>query len=438
VLVARAGFLALGAVSVLIACEEPTRSTDLSGVYLRTPGDSLFVGQTMRGVAVAVSDDSAGVAWPSFEWTSSDTLVVVVDSVGRVLATAPGRARIAVALGAWRDERDVSVVLRRPASDAAFTMTSAEYGRHCALTASGTAYCLDTADGDSVGSYVRLAGAGDITLTSLHAVTAHQCGLNPAGALFCWGVNNVGQFLNNVNQPFRATAAPAAGGNGGRFISVAVGDSPSTGHTCAVRIADSVVVCAGYNNSRQLGRPTPPIQDSIAQPVSGNFRARSVATLRSSTCAIDLDSRAYCWGSGLGMGNSATPQLASSPSPVSALSVGINHACALAPDGRAACWGNNASGQLGYTSVAVPPSSGPTLNGLRFSSVLAGASFTCGVTVQGRVYCWGDYPPAIVSTRRGVHRFEPQAMFGSLRFVSISADANRLCGVATTGAVWCQ
>jgi alpha-tubulin suppressor-like RCC1 family protein len=361
-----------------------------------------------------------------------------VDSVGRVLAKAPGRARIAVALGAWRDERDVSVVLRRPASDAAFTMTSAEYGRHCALTASGTAYCLDTADDDTVGSYVRLPGAGDITLTSLHAVTTHQCGLNPEGALFCWGINNVGQFLNNVNQPFRATAAPAPGGDGGRFISVAVGDSPSTGHTCAVRISDSVVVCAGYNSSRQLGRPTPPIQDSIAQPVSGNFRARSVATLRSSTCAIGIDSRAYCWGAGSVGGSGATPQPAPSSSPVSALSVGINHACAVSVSGQAACWGDNSSGQLGSTSVVVPPSSGPILTGLRFSSVLAGASFTCGVTVQGQVYCWGDYPPAVVSTRRGVHRSKPQAMFGSLRFVSISADANRLCGVATTGAVWCQ
>ena len=125
------------------------------------------------------------------------------------------------------------------------------------------------------------------------------------------------------------------------------------------------------------------------------------------SCAIALNGRAYCWGSGnsgkLGNGSTASSRVpvAVNTSGVLAgktikqISAGENHTCAIASDNRAYCWGSNKNGQLGNGSTA--DSNGPVA--VNMSGALAGKtikqmsvefSTSCVVASDNRAYCWGS------------------------------------------------
>jgi len=125
------------------------------------------------------------------------------------------------------------------------------------------------------------------------------------------------------------------------------------------------------------------------------------------SCAIALNGRAYCWGSGnngkLGNGSTANSRVpvAVNTSGVLAgktikqISAGENHTCVIASDDRAYCWGGNKNGQLGNGSTA--NSNVPVA--VNMSGVLAGKtikqmsvefSTSCVVASDNKVYCWGN------------------------------------------------
>ena len=113
-----------------------------------------------------------------------------------------------------------------------------------------------------------LAPLGELCLTggefaSVSAGYNHTCGVSRAGAVACWGSNNLGK------------ATPPAG----EFTSVSAGAA----HTCGVK-RNGAVACWGWNN---YGQATPP---------AGEFTSVSAGTEH--TCGVKGDGAVACWGSG--------------------------------------------------------------------------------------------------------------------------------------------
>ena len=125
------------------------------------------------------------------------------------------------------------------------------------------------------------------------------------------------------------------------------------------------------------------------------------------SCAIALNGRAYCWGSGnsgkLGNGSTASSRVpvAVNTSGVLAgktikqISAGENHTCAIASDNRAYCWGSNKNGQLGNGSTAdsnvpVAVNMSGALAGKTIKQMSVEFSTSCVVASDNRAYCWGS------------------------------------------------
>lgn len=125
----------------------------------------------------------------------------------------------------------------------------------------------------------------------------HLCGLDLAGAAWCWGRGDDGQ-LGDSSTASRLSPVAVAGGH--RYDMLAAGGltfdviTASAYHTCGLHAGTAW--CWGDNGSHQLGRPS---AGSQAAPVSGGLTFTSISAGRRHTCAIATDGYAYCWGGNL-------------------------------------------------------------------------------------------------------------------------------------------
>jgi len=131
----------------------------------------------------------------------------------------------------------------------------------------------------------------------------------------------------------------------------------------------------------------------------------------SHTCAIDTDSKAYCWGSNsfgqLGDGTNSdrifpvevdTAGVLSNKKLI-LISSGGNHTCVVDNENKVYCWGSNDSGQLGtgadfgwndFSNVPIEIDNSGVLKGVAIVSISSGYDHTCAVSKVGKAYCWGD------------------------------------------------
>ena len=123
----------------------------------------------------------------------------------------------------------------------------------------------------------------------------------------------------------------------------------------------------------------------------------SVAAGENTTCALEGDGRAWCWGARI---HRATPtgepprDFQPVPMPGAArfasISVGGSHLCGVTTSGTGWCWGSAADGATG-----TGPTSGwveepqPVAGGHLWRSIRASTRSTCGIRVDGEMLCWG-------------------------------------------------
>ena len=124
------------------------------------------------------------------------------------------------------------------------------------------------------------------------------------------------------------------------------------------------------------------------------------------SCAIALNGRAYCWGSGnsgqLGNGSTADSRVPVAVNMSGALVgktikqilAGGDHGCVVASDDKMYCWGLNNNGELGNnssvnSSVPVAVNADGVLAGKTIRQMSAGFSSTCAVDSGYGIYCWG-------------------------------------------------
>jgi alpha-tubulin suppressor-like RCC1 family protein len=282
----------------------------------------------------------------------------------------------------------------------------------CAVARSGRGYCWGDNTGGQlgIGSRGRKAAApvpvaGNHAWRRITAGTRHTCGVDVAGALFCWGSDHGGELgpaavttlcrvgIGRRRERWRCALEPAPVLARMRFREVGAGGS----HTCALAV-DGAVWCWGANYNHQS---SPEAAHAVSTP--RRVALPPVAHLTAGprhNCALDAVGRAYCWGwFGHGEVKDVDPGRGPrSPFPVGSVSglrsvsSGGQHACGIDADARAWCWGENFRFELGSGAThAEAPSSAavPVAGGLRFRAVAAGAGYSCGVTVAGGLYCWG-------------------------------------------------
>jgi alpha-tubulin suppressor-like RCC1 family protein len=231
---------------------------------------------------------------------------------------------------------------------------------------------------------IALAPEDVVGLTSGVALIAaggsSTCAITADETTWCWG-----------EWAFEDDDVPASVLGLGSAVEVSVGGL----HGCAIEI-ERGVVCWGSNHNGQLGQADGDVyivNSSYSLPVLGlETGAQALSAGPDRTCALTVDGRVICWGSGHGrteelqgltsvaigisLGGFSTCALTQShgvacwnvsenswslvvglEAGVAAVAVGDGHACALLETGGVKCWGANHNGQLGdggYTASSSP------------------------------------------------------------------------------------
>lgn len=313
------------------------------------------------------------------------------------------------------------------------------------------------------GTPVQVLGVGAVgTLSNVVSVTTsylHSCALNTAGNVFCWGYNGHGQMGDNTlttrNTPVKVLGVGAVG-----FLSNITAISAKDYHDCALNNAGAVF-CWGYNGYGQLGDGTgtnraTPIQ---VKGVGGVGTLSNVTSLSSGgvgsygfNCAVVNTGGVYCWGYGgnynigdLGATNRLTPVQVvgvggvGTLANIASVSAGGYHACAVSTAGSSYCWGYNAQTQLGNNSTIASgsPIQTPGVNGVGNLSGLIGivaASYnTCAFSQDGAMYCWGQNTYGQLGDQTySATRVYPVKVrdINTGNFTSVSVGYNNACGIA--------
>ena len=242
------------------------------------------------------------------------------------------------------------------------------------------------------------------------------CGIQTDGTLWCWGWGNSGRLGtgNNTSQPL-----PFQLGEDDDWDHVSLGQE----HSCAVK-TDNSLWCWGrgmygkLGNGSHNGSNVPLLVVTVAEEGEegevDNYIWKAVSAGMSSTCGIQIDGSAWCWGRGLygrlGTGSHDTefrPAPVNSEEKFQSISTGHAHACAITEGGVAYCWGEGTSGQLGNGASSTATSPAEVDSILPWITISAGASYTCGVTDNSWGWCWGNSSNGRLGQGSTGHRNSP-------------------------------
>jgi alpha-tubulin suppressor-like RCC1 family protein len=290
-------------------------------------------------------------------------------------------------------------------------------------------------------------GAGSCTPSTLggsvlaYTVSHGQgfgCALRGDGRAFCWGRQTTDdRTLGNGSNTNHTTPVAVLNGAGpGVYTQLESGDLS----TCALGV-DSNAYCWGNSPVLQSGGPY--IQVTVG---------------RDHRCFLANDGKAYCAGSNtLGQrGNGTTTGGAgvnlvvngAGPGVYKQIAAGRFHTCGLAHDGRAYCWGQNLDGALGdgttttprLTPVLVQDGAGPGT----YTQLRGGSFYTCGLATNQRVYCWGRNTSGNLGDGTTTARLTPVLVQngqspGTFKTIGPIAKTNNdtTCGIGTDDKGYC-
>lgn len=184
-------------------------------------------------------------------------------------------------------------------------------------------------------------------------------------------------------------------------------------------------------------------------------RWRSVSSYATTTCAVDLDGAAHCWGSDyqgeLGSGGRReqwrhhhAPVPVASSEDFTEVSAGLLFACGLTDGGEVLCWGIHNGSRLGHGETGTRFETAPVAvkYGGRAVTVVTGAQHSCLLDADGATYCWGSnlskqlgIESSAASTADlggGVARVDFE-----LPFVDIAAGGYHTCGITADSELYC-
>ncbi|HJK91441.1 MAG TPA: hypothetical protein RMG45_14320 [Polyangiaceae bacterium LLY-WYZ-15_(1-7)] len=267
----------------------------------------------------------------------------------------------------------------------------------CARDAAGAVWCWGRNDLGQLGQgdFEPRSGPVEVALPApvaqLGVGENHACAILTNGQLHCWGHNYEGQL--GLDDLFGAGDVPEPTRVGTESDWEQV--DGHQGHSCGVRM-QGTLHCWGRNTESQLGLgPSGPIQRRFPTPVP-DARWLAASPGQSHSCGIDAAGALHCWGSNgsfqLGTGDREPRDVPTRTfeGPVVQLDTDTFHGCAVTPDEAMRCWGRNVEGQLGtgdLMDLRAPTEVGASV---AWSEVATGRFHTCARSTDGRFFCTGE------------------------------------------------
>lgn len=236
-----------------------------------------------------------------------------------------------------------------------------------------------------------------------------------------------------------ATATLSATGTGTPIhyfpLSIIAGGSS----TCAIN-ADSTASCWGQQPNVGNGGAT---NVSVPTPTAGGKKFAALAGSQTHFCGTGTNAGIYCWGTNAltdttgSTFSATTPSLLAAPGPWLQVAPGYGHNCALVADSTARCWGDDTFGELGDGTNSIHFAPVTVAGGFKFVSIVTGAEHSCGLTVGGSAFCWGLNANGQLGDGTTTNRLTPTAVGGGLTFQSLGAGGTWTCGLTTGGQAYC-
>lgn len=328
-------------------------------------------------------------------------------------------------------------VVERAITVAGAVMAPVAGSQHvCGLIAPGGTWCWgrnhrgQLGTGSTTSSSIPVQVAVGQTFVHLSAGADHTCGLTASGEAWCWGRNDWGQ-LGDGSTTDRTVPVQVAGGR--LFSSILAAKSGNT--TCGLDL-DGQAWCWGRNTGGQLGDGST-TSSSVPVPVASTQAFAALAGAQR-TCGLTAAGAVWCWP-GIQFQDFEPFLLEGGQSFTSLVGGNANVFCGLTAAGRAWCWGWNIFGALGNggsqsltTQVPVQVADNHT-----FASLAAGDTHVCGLTAGGATWCWGQNTGGIATTSNEFVFTRPVLSQGGQAFTSLWAGSNFTCGRTATGEVWC-
>jgi len=278
-----------------------------------------------------------------------------------------------------------------------------------------------------------------LTPISVSAQLATTCAIRPDGTLWCWGRNTSGNVGDGTSGNVRPS--PQRVGSSPHWSAVSAGAES----TCAID-SDGALWCWGLNSVGQVGRGDR-VDSSVPVLVDGPRHGTplkqtwiEVAVGEDFACGRTADRSLYCWGN-LTPGGTAS-SLALVPTYVDggfvSLSAGFHHACGMRSDRSLWCFGSNSHGQLGIGSNA---SSGwvpqPVAPGKTWLSASAAWVNTCAVDSADVAFCWGSNDFGQIGDGTTITRLSPTPVGGGMLARTIAPGGVTTCAIDAAGALRC-
>lgn len=187
----------------------------------------------------------------------------------------------------------------------------------CGLTATGGLHCWGANHQGALGDGSResrgrpVAPFAEETIVAHGAGDYHHCAADADGTTWCWGDNSVGQSVGS-RSPLTEILEPVVRFEASEFTPVAF--ALGQYHSCGLDAAGAVW-CWGVHFHGRLGRSD---DSPDPRPIDGGLSFRTLTLREAHTCGIATDDKVYCWGDNYyGMlGTGPTGEFSAVPLPV--------------------------------------------------------------------------------------------------------------------------
>ncbi len=375
-------------------------------VHARKPGSITVKASTCGKTATTRVTVVAAVVTVKIK---ADTLTIVVGD--SVLVTARAIGQTGDTLSDVKFKFAVS-----PSSSATIKTASDSTSAYVFATSPGTLTVTATGEGSNASVAITVLPrsflSGTATAGTIDAGGSYTCGLISTGRGYCWGLNDHKQL-------------------GAVSDSVCFSNTDTRTDTLENAPATAVKACS-----------------LLPLRLAPTVAFATISAGDSSACGISTTGRAYCWGTNIhgelgngSLGLRGIATLVTSALNFTSISTGGGHTCAIAVGGTGYCWGQDSLGQLGdarlinsSTPIPVSGGGGPAI----FSTISAGGRHTCALLLDGTAFCWGsnDSSQLGVGSTGGIADTPAQVTTGT-RFTSISSGRDHTCAIAVGGAAFC-
>jgi uncharacterized protein YjdB len=418
------------------------------------------IGDTVR-VSAAVEDAGGAGMTVSVTWSSSDTLVVVVDSTGLITSVGNGTASIRAGVGEVGAEVATTVSqasARLLLSDSVLSFASlgdtvrltAEVQDSAGVVIEGAEVVWtssDTTVATVSEGLVTAIGNGTATLSATRdgvmRSAAAMVDQVPASIVLSESAYEFEQLDDSL-----VVTAQVFDARGNRIEGGAVVWQTSDG--AVVSVADGLVIATGVGDATitaTVGSQSVDLDIVIHAQAAAYIPQQSMALGASNYGCTISRGVPTCWGNNdLGQWGDGMPtEGVQFPTSVqwghdfTRLASGYRGPCGLTSDGSVYCWGANTRGQLGPDvplGDTVPvPTRVPTPEPLAHLSGFDEAF--CGVTAEGTGYCWGANGSGQLGDGTKVDRAMPMEVSGGIQWAMIAAGYRNSCGIDVDRGLWC-